>query len=472
MYPPGFAAYPDTPTNECDTKYKRVLPCSRTGGYVATLADQRSSENVAETPPRIAHTVAAPDPAVATTTSLESQMNAHSPSTPKIRRLFSSTKSAIRGHKVGSSLAIGSLLLLTVAAVVNSTVDAQTKPSANIDQCENVPSTCSTANSSNWTNGNLGQHNSSYPEDSSVPFRAVMDNLVVDSTYSILLEWDTSVNSGDHAFDYLTTFNRTEASADPCAGVTCSSPTNTLAIPIDPNVTAAGVTQLGGQVFTIRGGEFPGNGASVVNTGNLCDTSPCSIATNPSAYTLSDPYTQNSSTRIRLYFKAKASTVVIAWGGHVASQDDWGAGNSATDIPGSPYHMMLLSFLCSDDTNCGTGRQDLSMSSLAVAPATTTTTVEQTTTTVEETTTTVEETTTTVEETTTTVEETTTTAGEESTTTTEPGASTTTITSDTTPAEFPATGSNSNQLWLAAIALIAVGGVVVASMTLRNKKWR
>lgn len=381
----------------------------------------------------------------------------------------------VRNHRFGSSLAVGSLLLLTVAAVVNSTVDAQTKPSANIDQCENLSTVCDSANAGNWTNGNLGQHNSTYPEGTSVPFRAVMHNLVVDSTYMVTLEWDTTVNSGDHAFDYLTSFNRTVVAADPCAGETCSSPTNTRAIPIDPNVTGAGVTQLSGQVFTLRGGEFPANGASIVNTGNLCATSPCNIATNPSAYTLSDPYTQNSSTRIKLYFTAKASTVVLAWGGHVASQADWGAGNSAIDIPGSPYHMMLLAFLCSDDPNCGTGRQDLSMSSAAVLPATTTT-EPATTTTLEETTTTVEETTTTVEETTTTVEETTTTAGETTTTatsdTTPEEFPTTTITSDTSPEEFPSTGSNSRQLWTAAATLVLVGGIVVSSMTLRKKKWR
>lgn len=457
-------SYPDGLTNRLVGKYKRLLKRALADGYVATLAEQRNSENDGRDPAsNCTNTVAAPDPAVATSTSLEKHMNANTLSTSTLRRMLASTKSILRVHKVGSSLAIGSLMLLSVAAVVNSTVSAQTKPSADIDQCENVPATCDSSNSSNWTNGNLGQHNSSYPETSSVPFRAVMNNLVANSTYSILIEWDTTVNSGDHAFDYLTTFNRTEATADPCAGVTCSSPTNTLTIPVDPNVTAAGVTQLGGQVFTIRGGEFPANGASIANTGNLCATSSCSIATNPSAYTLSDPYTQNSSTRIRLYFTAKATTVVLAWGGHVAAQADWGAGNSAIDIPGSPYHMMLLSFLCSDDSNCGTGRQDLSMSSLAVAPVTTTTDPS--------TTTTVEETTTTVEETTTTVQETTTTAGGD-TTTTEPANSTTTITSDTAPQIFPSTGSNSNRLWMLASTLILLGSFVVASVTLRNKKWR
>ncbi len=411
-------------------------------------------------------------------------MTSTTPSPSRLQQVVKSTRSLIRGHKVGSSLAVGSLLLMTVAAVVNSTVDAQSKPSVNIDQCENIAAVCDSSNAGKWINGNLGQNNSNYPEGSSVPFRAVMDDLVVDQTYSLTLEWDTTVNSGDHAFDYLTTFNRTVSTADPCAGVTCSGPTNTLAIPVDPNVTAAGVTQIGGQVFNLRGGEFPANGSSIANVGNLCLTDPCTITANPTSYTLSDPYTQNSSTRIKLYFTAKSTTAVLAWSGHVATQDDWGIGSSAVDIPGSPYHMMLLGFACTNDLHCGTGRQDLSMSSSAVAPIATTTTaapattttVEQTTTTLESTTTTEDPTTTTIEPTTTTVAETTTTVQGETTTTITSDTNpeefpTTTLTSDTNPEEFPATGANSNQLWWFAATLITLGALVVLTMSTRNRKW-
>lgn len=400
------------------------------------------------------------DPGVAST-HLEHLMNNQINQPSRFRRLTSSARSLVKGHKVGASLAVGSLFLLSAAAIVNSTVDAAPKPTVNIDQCQNSSSVCDTASAGKWTNGNLGQNNSNYPEGTSVPFRAVMKNLVVDATYSLTLEWDTTVNGGKHGYDYLTTYNRTVAAADPCAGVTCSGPTNTLAIPTDPNVSGAGVTQIAGQVFTLNGGLFPANAASIANTGNLCATDPCNIATNPSAYTLSDPYTQNSATRIKLYFTAKATSAVLAWGGHVATQADWGAGMSAVDISGSPYHMMLLSFLCSNNSNCGTGRQDLSMSSSAVAPVVTTTTIPETTTTVPETTTTEPETTTTVGETTTTLGETTTTLA----------GTTTTITSDTSPAEFPTTGSNSDQLWWMATALIMLGGIAVLSLSFRNRKW-
>ena len=62
-------------------------------------------------------------------------------------------------------------------------------------------------------------------------------------------------------------------------------------------------------------------------------------------------------------FTAANSTVVLAWGGHIASQIDWGAGNSAGSISGSPYHMRLL-----DLDNDGLGNMDRSLAAAAVAP--------------------------------------------------------------------------------------------------------
>src|SRR5262249_9203460 len=35
--------------------------------------------------------------------------------------------------------------------------------------------------------------------------------------------------------------------------------------------------------------------------------------------------------------------VILAWGGHIAWQGDWGQGNTASFISGSPYHMELFS---------------------------------------------------------------------------------------------------------------------------------
>ncbi len=70
-------------------------------------------------------------------------------------------------------------------------------------------------------------------------------NLATTGTYTVTIEWDTT-KGGKHAIDYLTTYNRTGATADLCSGVTgCGSPT-TKNIPIDSNA----VNQIPG-VFTV-----------------------------------------------------------------------------------------------------------------------------------------------------------------------------------------------------------------------------
>lgn len=265
---------------------------------------------------------------------------------------------------------VGAAALLAVSVVLltkwDSPLQASSKPSVSLEQCSNLTTTCDTTHSANWQTGNLGTSNSDYAEGDSVPYRTIASNLTVGQTYKLQLEWDTT-QSGKHAIDYLTTYNRTESTADPCAGVTCSGGTSTLAIPIDSQVTGSGVTQVSGQNFTAFGATFPANGATVSNSGgNLCGTSTCTISTNPSAYSLNGTYAGTSQTGLSLYFTATNSTAVIAWGGHIARRLDWGSGKSAADVSGSPYHMRVIDFQCSNVDNCSSGNMDRSLSAGAV----------------------------------------------------------------------------------------------------------
>src|SRR3982751_1149899 len=102
-------------------------------------------------------------------------------------------------------------------------------PAYDIDQCANLNPSC------NWINGELGHQNSSYSEDDSVPFRAKMTNLTAGQTYSYTINWDATDNpTPNHGYDYLTTYNRTVAGADVCAGVTnCPATSSFFAIPTD-----------------------------------------------------------------------------------------------------------------------------------------------------------------------------------------------------------------------------------------------
>ncbi|CAN5502498.1 hypothetical protein BH10ACI1_BH10ACI1_19440 [soil metagenome] len=209
-----------------------------------------------------------------------------------------------------------------VISVTENKLSAILPPSSNLDQCANGPDmlnpiVCAGAN---WQNGNLNSNNSHYIEGESVSYRVVLSGLTPNSTgNTVTIDYDTTV-SAKHAFDYLTTFDRTEAGSNPCSGVAnCNlGAFSTMPIPIDGLVTGGGVTQIGGQVFTLYKGTITG----------------------VSAYTHSGSFAGTSQASLTITFSASADTdVVLAFGGHISTRGDWGLGNSAVSLNGSPYHM-------------------------------------------------------------------------------------------------------------------------------------
>ncbi len=225
-------------------------------------------------------------------------------------------------------------------AASDAQVRFATNPAADLDQCANG-AVGTTGTTCTWVNGNLNGSKAHYNEGDSVAYRLVMTNLAP-GTNTVAIEWDTT-QSGKHALDYLTSYDRTVTGALPCAGVpTCKGAAVTYPIPVDTNVTAAGVTPVSGE-FSMWGGAISGL----------------------SAYTLSGSYAGSSSTSIIITFNATQPTVVLAWGGHIAKRPDWGDLNSAVAISGSPFHMRLL------DLNGSGGNQDRALANDAVVfPAT------------------------------------------------------------------------------------------------------
>lgn len=216
--------------------------------------------------------------------------------------------------------------------------------SADLDQCANGPfDTPVQCTGSAWQNGNVGANDGHYYEAGSIPYRVKFDNLLIGGSNTVTIEWDTT-QGGKHAIDYITSYDRTEVSPgnNPCSGVVgthCTNPPTTFPIPLDPNVSGVGVTQLAGQQFTMWGGTI----------------------TSVSAYTLAGTYAGNSSTRITLTFTASAVNPVLAWGGHIADRNDWATlGGSASDINGSPYHTRVI------ELNGAGGNQDRSLSATAI----------------------------------------------------------------------------------------------------------
>jgi uncharacterized repeat protein (TIGR01451 family) len=216
--------------------------------------------------------------------------------------------------------------------IVASTTFTDGPPSkADLDQYANDPPV-------EWVNGNLGASKATYYEGDSIPYRMKFDNIDTTASHVVTIEWDTT-KSGKHAEDYLTSFDRTVNTADPCVGVSGCSSFTTYPIPLDPQVSGAGVTQIPG-VFTMYGGTI----------------------TAASAYTYANGsgFTGDKSARITLTFTSTVVTPVLAWGGHIATRTDWGSTNSAISISGSPYHMRLI------DVDGGGGNQDRSLSADAV----------------------------------------------------------------------------------------------------------
>ncbi|NVE00662.1 hypothetical protein [Massilia sp. BJB1822] len=157
-----------------------------------------------------------------------------------------------------------------------------------------------------------------------------------------------------------------------------ADPLNTLnlassaAIPHDPNAPAS---QQAGQ-FTLFGGATFLNYVLAGPDGKFGTTDDVDLPSSVNPYTLLGSYGGDSSTQITLKFvyngnsdstAGEIGSAVLAWGGHIATRADWGAGNSAAAISGSPYHTSLTAFADNDpNTSESVGQQDRSLSSAAV----------------------------------------------------------------------------------------------------------
>ena len=229
---------------------------------------------------------------------------------------------------------------------------------ASLDQCANdaAPSPNSdgcSVSASDWVSGNVGSSKANYAEGDFLPYRVVMTGLTT-GAHSITIEWDTS-KAGKHALDYIGTFNQTVATANPCLGVAgCSSPT-TFPIPADPQVTGAGVTPLPGN-FTLYGGTI----TSVTAPTSVGSTSCSTLTLGSYCYSSGTGFAGDKSAAITINFSASVANPVLAWAGHIASRQNWGVGNGAVNIPGSPFHSRLIDL---DGTG---GNQDRSLSNDAV----------------------------------------------------------------------------------------------------------
>jgi hypothetical protein len=256
----------------------------------------------------------------------------------------------------------GSTALRSVSAL--SSPMAPFKPaSADLSQVRNggvgcddtVPNSCD--NPADWVNGNAGASNAHYQEGQSIPYRMVMQNLTL-GNHSVVIEWDVR-HSDKNAIDFITHFQRINESVQPCGPA--NHPED-----IVPGCNAGSFTTFDIPAPTGVNSPIPGLPENAFNALPVAQrrmtmyngTINSMVYTNPQG----DLSQAQASTRITINFTAANSTVVMAWGGHIARAVDWGTGNSASAVSGSPYHTRLISL---DGSG---GNQDRSLSANAVEP--------------------------------------------------------------------------------------------------------
>ncbi|MEV4887090.1 hypothetical protein MRBLMN1_005669 [Chitinophaga ginsengisegetis] len=260
-------------------------------------------------------------------------------------------------------------LLLTLILLIMAGFRGMAQ-SANLDQGANGKSTAPTS-PVDWINGNLNSNQAHFLEGYSVPYRAILTNLVVNKTYTLVVGLDI-MNGGKHALDYITQFQRLEPhgvflhtteTVNPILNITgfpVSYFTSTDVEPI-PAPSSAGSPVSGQPAASFNA--LPA--AERVMTGYNADLTSVVYASEGSLTA------SQSETVINITFKALKETVVLAWGGHIASIIDWGKDpvtgetNSASSINGSPYHMRLKNWII-DGNVVSIGNQDRSLKTDAV----------------------------------------------------------------------------------------------------------
>ncbi len=188
-----------------------------------------------------------------------------------------------------------------------------------------------------WQNGNLNGNNSRYPEGGIVPFRVAFEGLKA-GNHSININYDFTAG-GHKAYDFLATWNVTNAAGKICAGAggaissMCPSMpgSSSFAFPSD-GYRANGLRVSGAQTYsgaprrlTIWGGTI----------------------TSIQGPTHAGSVNGNSTANFLVRFKSTGSAVLLAWGGHLAQSAYWdkangGAPDGAAQVSGAPWHMRTL----------------------------------------------------------------------------------------------------------------------------------
>src|SRR5919201_2196640 len=254
---------------------------------------------------------------------------------------------------------VASYLVTATGLLSGTAMTTFTDSAANIDQCENggVGDPLQACVNNNWTNGNVNGQKAHWAEDEFLPYRVSVVG-ITSGPHTLSIGYDT-VQSDEHAIDYLGSFDATETTSstatllhannnDPCGDLltgplasecTPGSPTASLHIP-DP--TLENCADSAGTAPNLISGSDSDRRMKIWGPANTQITA----MSYPRENVLSG--TNNCSTTLKISFTVGGSEptndVVLAWSGHIARGagfNGWGDGNGATSVNGSPYHMRI-----------------------------------------------------------------------------------------------------------------------------------
>jgi hypothetical protein len=188
-----------------------------------------------------------------------------------------------------------------------------------------------------WQNGNLNGNNSRYPEGGIVPFRVAFEGLKA-GAHSIHINYDFTAG-GHKAYDFLATWNVTNAAGKACAAsggaISSMCPSmpgsSSLAFPSD-DYRANGLTVSGAQAYSGTPRRLTIWGGTITSIEGPTHTG------SPNG---------NSTADFMVRFESTGSAVLLAWGGHLAQSAFWdtangGAADGAGQVSGAPWHMRTL----------------------------------------------------------------------------------------------------------------------------------
>jgi hypothetical protein len=233
-----------------------------------------------------------------------------------------------------------------------------------------------------WDRGNAGSNNAHWAEGEFSSYRLGLTGVTA-GNYTLELNYIT-VTSSRHAFDYLGSFDATETTSptrtpvhannnNPCADFLGSGPGDGCTPPGTPPTPASTFPVPLADLTTQRtcGGSrgLPTVPTQVPGVFSLFAPAATGATLTGASYVSQNDVSGGTtcSTTMNVFFRTTgpSSSVVLAWGARIASVLDWGDGNSASAVTGSPYHMTVVSLSGSPAVS---GRLNMSAAAIAAPP--------------------------------------------------------------------------------------------------------